>query len=86
MNRKELIESVANSLLHRQDAEVSVRKVFDTMSAALRDGEKVVISNFGTFRPVSKSARRARNPKTGVPVAVPPRLKIRFKPSKRVFS
>jgi len=85
MNRKQLIESVAQELLHRQDAETAVRRVFSLMANSLKEGEKVVISNFGTFHPVSRSARRARNPRTGASVAVPPRLKIRFKPSKRAF-
>ncbi|NLO91861.1 MAG: HU family DNA-binding protein [Elusimicrobia bacterium] len=85
MNRKQIIEAVAQELLHRQDAQTAVRRVFSLMADSLRDGEKVVISNFGTFHPVSKSARRARNPLTGAAVAVPPRLKFRFKPSKRVF-
>lgn len=39
----------------------------------------LVIRGIGTFKPVERRARTARNPRTGVVVAVPPRRVIVFK-------
>ena len=58
---------------------------FDTIRESLKNGEKVVISNFGTFRVKSRQGRQGRNPKTGESVSVPPRKGVRFKASKNLL-
>lgn len=39
----------------------------------------LVLRGIGTFKPVERKARTARNPRTGAVVAVPPRRVIVFK-------
>ena len=54
----------------RRDAEVIVNAVFDSMTEALRQGERIEIRGFGSFVVKSRRAREGRNPKTGEIVAV----------------
>lgn len=85
MNRLEIIKAVAKVLGARTEAVKAVKTTFETMAEALKNGEKVVISNFGTFRVKSRQPRQGRNPKTGEIVSVPPKRGIRFKASKNVL-
>ena len=86
MNRLDIIKAVSKTLTTKGEAASAVHTTFDAMANALRNGEKVVISNFGTFRVKSRRPRQGRNPKTGSIVSVPPRRGIRFKASKNVLN
>lgn len=82
MTKSDLIKIVGQSLSNRSEASKAVELVLTTIQNSLRAGEKVVLSNFGTFRVKARQGRQARNPKTGASVAVPPRRGVRFKASK----
>ena len=86
MNRLDIIKAVARVLTTKGEAARAVETTFETVRAALRAGEKVVISNFGTFRVKARQARVGRNPKTGDTVEVPPRKGVRFKASKNLLT
>ena len=50
MTKAELIEALSNKLpLNKADAERAINIVLDDVIAALRQGERVNISGFGTF-------------------------------------
>ena len=83
MTKADLIEEVAQAgRLTRREAEVVVETVFESMSQALARGEKIELRGFGSFRVQERSARRARNPKTGEEVEVPARRVPRFRPGR----
>lgn len=86
MNRLDIIKAVARDLSSKGDAIRAVQSTFDAICHALNAGEKVVISNFGTFRVKARQARQGRNPKTGEAVTVPPRKGVRFKASRNLLS
>lgn len=86
MNRLDIIRAVARVLTTKGEAAKAVETAFETVRQALREGDKVVVSNFGTFRVKSRQARVGRNPKTGQSVEVPPRRGVRFKASKNLLS
>ncbi|HBB67956.1 MAG: hypothetical protein A2X28_07095 [Elusimicrobia bacterium GWA2_56_46] len=86
MNRLEIIREIGRHLTTEKDAKLAVLKTFELMASALRNNEKVVISNFGTFKVKDRLPRQARNPKTNQKVMVGPRKSIRFKPSKKLTS
>ena len=67
------------------EAAKAVETTFDTIRVALANEEKVVISNFGTFRVKHRKERSGRNPKTGQQVMVPARKGVRFKASKNLL-
>lgn len=85
MTKADLIDEVSRSVsLTRKDSEVIVETVFESIVEALRAGAKIEIRGFGSFRTRQREARTGRNPKTGVPVAVPARRIPYFKPSKEL--
>ncbi|MBI3550423.1 MAG: HU family DNA-binding protein [Elusimicrobia bacterium] len=86
MNRLDIIRAVAKTLSSKVDATRAVQATFDTIRQALNSNEKVVISNFGTFRVKARQSRQGRNPKTGATVTVPPRKGVRFKASRNLLS
>lgn len=71
MTKKELIERLAKKAhLTKKAAEETVNAVFSEISDAMKKGEKVVITGFGTFKVRNRAARRARNPQTGAPIQI----------------
>ncbi|OGR94780.1 MAG: hypothetical protein A2V88_00960 [Elusimicrobia bacterium RBG_16_66_12] len=85
MNRLDIIKAVAKVLTTKGEAALAVETAFETVRQALSRGEKVVVSNFGTFRVKSRQPRVGRNPKTGEQVSVPSRRGVRFKASKNLL-
>jgi len=86
MNRSHIVKAVAKVLTTKGQALKAVETVFETIGQGLRDGEKVSISNFGTFRVTLRKARQGRNPRTGESIAVPPRRGVRFKASRHLIA
>ena len=83
MTKAELIESVASKVdLPRATAERAVNTMFDEMVAALKEGDKVNISGFGTFSVSTRKARTGRNPKTGESIEIAAARAAKFKPGK----
>ena len=83
MTKAELIESVASKVdLPRATAERAVNTLFDDIVAALKQGDKVNISGFGTFAVSSRKARTGRNPKTGEAIQIAASKSAKFKAGK----
>jgi DNA-binding protein HU-beta len=83
MTKADLIESVANKTeLPKGIAERAVSAVFDDIVAALKVGDKVSISGFGTFAVSSRKARSGRNPKTGETIEIAASKSAKFKAGK----
>jgi integration host factor subunit beta len=83
MTKAELVEQVASSAeLTKKHAEMIVNTVFDSIVESLRDGEKIELRGFGSFRIRHRGSRVGRNPKTGATVHVPPKRIPYFKPGK----
>jgi DNA-binding protein HU-beta len=83
MTKADLIESIAAKLdLPKSTAERAVNTIFDDMVGALRGGDKVNISGFGTFAVSERKARTGRNPKTGEAIDIPASKSAKFKAGK----
>ncbi len=54
----------------KKQAEEAVDMVFDSITNAMKKGDKVTISDFGIFVVKNRAARKARNPRTGAMVDV----------------
>jgi DNA-binding protein HU-beta len=66
MNKTDLIAAVAaKAELSKKDADAAVSAVFDAVSEALAQGDKVQLVGFGTFEVRARAAKQGRNPKTG---------------------
>ena len=57
-----------------------VEAIFNEVCESLVNGEEVKFSGFGTFKILDKSARVARNPKTGETAIVSARRVATFRP------
>ncbi|MBO9556374.1 MAG: HU family DNA-binding protein [Cellulomonas sp.] len=64
----------------RAQAAAAVDAVLDAITASLAAGERVTLTGFGTFEPAERSARTARNPRTGTAVEVAATTVARFRP------
>ena len=85
MTKAELIEKVLTAAdLNKKEAEAAVEAFFDSIIKSLRDGEKIELRGFGSFRLRSRGARVGRNPKTGEKVDVPPKKIPYFKMGKEL--
>ncbi|MBI4490082.1 MAG: HU family DNA-binding protein [Deltaproteobacteria bacterium] len=83
MTKADLIDSVSNKAeLPKQRAEEIVNAVFDDIIAALKNGDKVNISGFGTFSVSHRKARTGRNPKTGETIQIASSRAAKFKAGK----
>lgn len=85
MNKKELVDAVSEKRnLTKKDAEILVNTVFDTMVDRMLDGEKVLISGFGTFKVNNRQERKGVSPKTKETITIPASRTVSFKPSNRL--
>jgi DNA-binding protein HU-beta len=83
MTKAELIDSIAKRAeLPRPKAEDLVNGLFDDIVGALKRGDKVNISGFGTFAVSERKARTGRNPKTGETIEIAPSRAAKFKAGK----
>ena len=85
MTKADLIDEVSKvSNLTKKESETIVNTVFDNITDALANGDKVELRGFGSFRIRQRNARNGRNPKTGTGVSVPEKRVPFFKVGKRL--
>ena len=83
MNKKELIETVSSKAeITKKEAELIVNTTLDGIIEGLTKEGKVVLPGFGTFEVRNKTAREARNPRTGEPIKIAAKRAPAFKPGK----
>jgi integration host factor subunit beta len=70
--------------LYPRDVEKAVKAILDEIVAAMADGDRVELRDFGTFVVKVRKARVGRNPKTGAQVQVPAKVTPAFKPGKEI--
>lgn len=79
MNKRDLVEAIADRVGSKQAAALAVDAVLETIQETVAKGEKVVLTGFGSFEKADRPARAARNPATGGTVQVPAKSVPRFK-------
>jgi nucleoid DNA-binding protein len=85
MLKADIIEKVAKDAhLTKKAAKEAVDATFDNIITALKKGDKVVLSGFGTFIVRGRKARPGRNPKTGQTIQLPSMNTVGFVGSKGV--
>ncbi len=85
MTKADLIEGLANKLgLNKGEAERAVNIVLDDVITALKQGDRVNISGFGTFSVSTRQARTGRNPKTGESIQITASRSAKFKAGKQL--
>ena len=85
MLKADIIEKVAKEAhLTKKAAKEAVDAAFNNIYSALKKGDKVVISGFGTFVIRGRKARPGRNPKTGETIQLPSMNTVGFIASKGI--
>ena len=83
MNRATLIAKMAEkSDLSKKQAEAALNAFIDTITEALKDGDKVQLMGFGTFEIKERAARTGRNPSTNETIEIPAKKTPSFKAGK----
>jgi DNA-binding protein HU-beta len=81
LNKKELIDSVTASTGEtRRSVAGVIDATIDQIQKSVKKGDKVTIPGFGTFSRRARSARTARNPRTGESIKVRASKVPAFKP------
>jgi DNA-binding protein HU-beta len=83
VNRNDLVDAVAERTgLAKSDAARAVEALLGAVTDALRKGETVTLSGFGSFVAKTRAARTGRNPRTGESIAIPASRAPTFKAGK----
>lgn len=86
MTKSELIARLAeaNPHLFQRDVERIVSTIFDEITSALADGDRVELRGFGAFSIKTRGSRTGRNPRTGASVDVGEKCVPYFKTGKKL--
>jgi DNA-binding protein HU-beta len=87
MNKSELAQALADRAeLSKADAARAVDAIFSAdrglIAQALRQGDRVQITGFGTFETKERKARTGRNPRTGREIRIDATTSAAFRPGK----
>jgi DNA-binding protein HU-beta len=88
MNRKELAQKAMFAMegaAQKSGWAGAAEALFATIAEALRHGERVELTGFGSFSLIETKARTGRNPRTGTTIHIPSGRRVRFKPSKSLL-
>lgn len=85
MNKSQLIEKIAEkSNITKKKAETVVNIVFDSMTKALANNDRIEIRGFGSFVNKQYGSYQGRNPRTGETISVTPKRLPFFKVGKEL--
>src|SRR5438046_6764237 len=87
VTKKEIVKDIADILgLTQLKTKEIVQMTFDAIIETLvkNDDHRIELRNFGVFEVKQRAARKARNPRTGARVDVPPKNVVTFKPGKKM--
>ncbi|GEN34207.1 HU family DNA-binding protein [Aneurinibacillus danicus] len=83
MNKTELIEKVASTTeMTKKQASQVVDAILNSITEALKAGEKVQLIGFGNFESRERAARKGRNPQTGEEIEIAATKVPAFSPGK----
>ena len=79
-----IIEHLHDKLgINRNDIHQIVDEFFEEVKDGLKDEKVIELRGFGTFEVRTRKGReKARNPKTGEPMKIPARTKVKFRVAK----
>ncbi len=85
MTKADLIANVAaDAGIKKSVAEKAVDSFVASIEKALKSGEKVTLTGFGTFQCAERAARTGRNPRTGKEIKIASCKIPKFKPGSKL--
>ncbi len=80
MTKAELIASIGKEAkISKAAAEKALNAFTTTVTKALKKGDKLALTGFGTFSVARRRARTGRNPQTGKEIKIPSTRVAKFK-------
>jgi len=87
MTKAELIASIAKETkISKALAEKAINTFTNSVTKALKKGDKLTLTGFGTFSVAKRRARTGRNPQTGKEIKIPANKVAKFKAGKMLKS
>jgi nucleoid DNA-binding protein len=85
VTKKEIVKQISERIgLTQLKTKEIVQLTFDAIVDTLIEDSRIELRNFGVFQVKKRKARKARNPRTGDKVDVPPKNVVTFKPGKEM--
>ena len=79
MNKADLIDRIAASChISKAQAATAIDTSVDSITSALKKGDRVALIGFGTFSVSQRKARNGRNPQTGATIKIAARKVAKF--------
>lgn len=83
MNKAELVDQIKEETNFTKDkSKEALDATVKAITNALKDGEKVQLTGFGTWEVKKRKSRKGRNPQTGEEIQIPEKTVAKFKASK----
>ncbi|MFA5675283.1 MAG: HU family DNA-binding protein [Christensenellales bacterium] len=83
MNKSDLVDAVAKKAgLSKKDSDACLSALVSVVTEALKGGDKVQWTGFGSFELRQRAARKGVNPATGAQIDIPASSSPAFKPGK----
>lgn len=87
MNKNDLVSAMADSAgITKSEAGKALDAFTESVTGALKKGDKVTLVGFGTFSTSDRAARKGRNPQTGAEIDIAAKTVAKFKPGKDLGS
>ena len=85
MTKAELIANIAKEAkITKAAAEKALNSFTGNVTKALKKGDKLTLTGFGTFMVAKRKARSGRNPRTGREIKIPATKVAKFKPGNKL--
>lgn len=80
MNRNELINKLSErTVVNKRDIRAILDAFTEIIIESTKSGDRILISDLGSFKPRIQTSRPARNPRNGEVVQLTPRTIVHFK-------
>src|SRR5271168_1258531 len=81
MNKADLVDKIAGACeISKAQATTAIETAVESVTSALRKGDRVALIGFGTFSVSQRKARNGRNPQTGATIKIAARRVAKFTP------
>lgn len=85
MNKNQLVKSISKSAkLSQKQAGAALEAALDSISDAMKKGQKVALIGFGTFSSAMRKARMGINPRTRKAIKIAAKRVAKFKAGKQL--
>ena len=84
MNKEQIIGEIEKAVKNKKQAEAALNSLLTHITNALKAGDSVTLTGFGTFKVVQRNARKGRNPQTGEPIQIKAKRVPKFTPGKKL--